>query len=238
MIVSTAINVEMPEVKNEKQSVARLGKLKILWSPLMIIGVLLIVYASFGVIYFQQRSECSELNPQVVRSRGIVQKPLPSFDVDKLQARLAKTEAAVELKSKENANLLMALPRPEHGVDIYSALVALGQELDSGLVGGDIAIRNIKTAAIIERADGITVLPYEMTVEGSRDALFDFISRLTQAEGPLRGVEITDIAIKMADIITDASDVPHVLTLAIHVQTWEDSVSVNAGTSVIFEGEE
>ena len=61
--------------------------------PLLVIGILLIIYIAFGAVYMQQGSQQRELEEQSAKLSVIVSKPLPS--IEELQAEYDEVNRAL-----------------------------------------------------------------------------------------------------------------------------------------------
>ncbi|MDO8491917.1 MAG: type 4a pilus biogenesis protein PilO [Dehalococcoidia bacterium] len=180
-------------------------KLRFLASIPFVVGVFIIVYVALGMVYFNKENETRGLTSQVLVMRSALGKPLPN--TAELQTRLDDVRA-------ESEAVLAALPSAEQGIDVYGALVELGNQ-------GNIEIMRMEAFPPVVRKDGIggkTILPYAITVRGSQEDTLAFVSSLIQGAKLLRGLELTNVSVKRA-----ASEDGEIATeLELNIHTWPD----------------
>ena len=181
-------------------------KKKIFNLPLVVIGVLLIIYISLGVVYLQKQDEFQSQGSQMSLQRTILQKPLP--DVEKLRSQLKEAES-------EFAITVASLTSTQQGIDIYGVLVNLGRNSSAEIMS--IAA----SPPIIAKVGNETILPYSLVVSGNQTDILDFISSLIRGEKLLEGLELKSIDIKNGTL----SDNSSTLNLELYIHTWSDNTS-------------
>lgn len=198
---------KQPDEKESKPSrMASLQKLKKLrGAPLgmLIIGILLIIYVSFGVVYFQKQGDIDDLETEIASRTKTLNALAPAVqDINQLQATLAQKQSDLESDRQEYDRLLGALPSLEEDIDIYDAILDLGhKEHDKG--AGDVIITDIAEGAPKAGASGRIAIPYTLSVSGDRWPLLTFTnSIMNQEEGLLGGLGLQTASIGETPTIT------------------------------------
>lgn len=125
------------------EKLGNLKKLRILVSIPLIVGIFLIIYAGFGMAYFQRQAEAKDVESQIMLQRTILKKPALSYDVEQLQTELAAKEEEVALKLQEIMEFLIALPNSEQSIGVYDFLVELSREIDLERENEDVTLTRI-----------------------------------------------------------------------------------------------
>lgn len=60
----------------------------------LVIGVFLMIYAGFAIVYFEKKAEYQNLQVQIAPNRLLLQKPGP--DLGKLEQQLSQAEAEIK----------------------------------------------------------------------------------------------------------------------------------------------
>lgn len=223
----------LPETENKVPFKAWLEKAqrsKILRSPLLYAGILLIICAALGSVYFQKHGDIDDLESQVEGSQATLQLKsieAQSLDVDKQekQTDLDAVEAEITKRLDENNAALAFLSSPEHYLDIFDEIVYFGSVTYLGYTSEseeDGEITTLKGASM----DSSEVLPYSVVMDGSEDALLAFVSELIDSRELLRGMELNHIYLTRGGAASlDDSYVPYTLDLNLEVQTWPEAKS-------------
>ena len=178
---------------------------KIFISIPFIVGVFLIIYAGFGVVYFQKQAEYQELQLRIAPNRTILQKPHP--DLEKLEKQLSQVEAELEEQ-------WTFLPIPEEAIELCDALVNVAQL-------SDVEVVSVAAAPPIEKETEVasyTVFLFDITVQGSQDAILTFISNLAVESELLQGLEVESISIS-SSTSPDTSDISYTANLQLIIPT-------------------
>jgi len=214
--------------------VGKRAKLRILASPLFIGGVLLILCASFGVVYFQKQADANDFQSQISDKEKILNKPVPAPNMEDLLNKRATREAELEQKMIDlekrisgSSSLALSLPDQEKSIDLYKEIVDFGEAANLSQPHG-VEIKNITASGPVKGKSNDTTLAYSLSVEGSRNALLNFISSLIKSQKYLCSMELNNVA-----IAGDAkSGEPATLTLGLVVHTWPDLDSGDKNTSL------
>ncbi len=181
-------------------------RLRFLTSLPFIVGVFAIIYVALAVVYFDKDKERQGMTSQVLVMRSALNKPLPN---------MAELQGKLDDANAESSSLLSSLPNVEQGIDVYGALVDLGNQ------NGNIDILKIQSSPPIVRKEASgskTILPYSVTVKGAQEDTLAFISSLTQGSKLLQGLELTSVTVK-----SDASqDGTKTTELDLYIHTWPD----------------
>ena len=162
----------------------------------LILGVFIIIYAGFGLVFFQKQTEHRDLEAQIAPNRLILQKPHP--DLESLEEELGQAEA-------ELATMWVHLPIPEEAIELFDALIEVAQS-------NDVEVISVTGAPPVrkERGDGTSysVFSFNLTVQGSRDAILTFVSQLSVGSELLQGVQLEnmDIAGGTSEDTTDTAN--------------------------------
>ncbi len=170
----------------------------------VVIGAFLIIYISFGAVYFQKQGESQSLTSQMSLQRAILQKPPP--DIEKLRSQLKESESEFEIT-------LTSLASSKQGIDIYGVLVDLGRNSNAKVMSIE------ASPPIVAKVGNETILPYSLVVRGSQSDILDFISSLIQGGKLLKGLELKSINIKNGTLLGDSG----ILNLELYVHTWSDA---------------
>jgi hypothetical protein len=201
------------------------GKLKILASPLFIGGVLLILCASFGVVYFQKQADANDFQSQISKKEEILNKSVSAPNLEDLLNQRTTKEAELEQKMSElekrksgsSSSLALSLPDQKKSIDLYKEIVDFGEAANLSQPGG-VEIKNITASSPVKGKNNDITLTYSLSVEGRRDALLNFISNLIKSQKYLCGMELKNVAIAGGAKSGD----PATLTLGLDVHTWPD----------------
>ncbi len=172
--------------------------------PLVVIGAFLIIYISFGVVYFQKQGESQSLGSQMSLQRAILQKPPP--DIEKLRSQLKESESEFEIT-------LTSLASSKQGIDIYGVLVDLGRNNNAEVMSIE------ASPPITAKVGNETILPYSLVVRGSQSDILDFISSLVRGGKLLKGLELKSINITNGTLPDDSGT----LNLELYIHTWSDA---------------
>lgn len=148
----------------------------------LVFFVFLMVYAGFGVVYFEKQAEYRRLETQMTPNKLLLQRPRPDFVA--MDAQLARAEA--ELKAKWNY-----LPGQDKCIEQIQTLISLADNTTCNVTGVSAA------APVKKTSQGATyyILSYSVTVEGTDDAILTFTQTLAQNPGILQGMEVDSINI-------------------------------------------
>ena len=226
----------LPETENQggfKTELEKVKRVKILRSPILYAGILLIICAALGSVYLQKHNDIDDLESKVEISQATLQgvsSEAESINETKLEkeSELDAIEEELTRLLNENKEALAFLSSPEHSLDIYDEIVYFGSVTYLGYTdesAEDGEITTIKGASGIEEGgNGDEVLPYSVVMDGSEDALLDFVSDLIDSNELLRGMELSSISLKRGcSASVDGSYVPYTLDLNLEVQTWPEA---------------
>ena len=147
-----------------------------------IIGIFIVIYAGFGLVYFQKHNEWRDINSQIIPTRTVLSKP--STDLGQLERELSQIELQFE-------QAWTTLPNSDQGIDLYDALIEVAHQSNVDVIG---VVASLPTD---QNHGGITfsVLPYNINVEGSKTGILNFVSNLADGPGLLRSSEIKNLII-------------------------------------------
>ncbi len=175
--------------------------------PFVVIGALLIIYISLGVVYLQRQSESQSLGSQMSLQRTILLKPPP--DIEELRSQLNDSESLFGITRASIAS-------SNQTTDIYSGLVDLGRNSHAQVMSIEASPPIIAKGATVNE----TILPYSLVVRGNQGDILGFISSLIRGGTILKGLELKSIDIKNGTLPDD----PGTLNLKLHIHTWPDSI--------------
>jgi len=159
-----------------------------------LIGVFLVVYAGFGLVYFQKHAERQDLYSQMTPLRAVLKKPPP--DSAALKRELSQVEAEFEAAWK-------SFPSSEQGLELYSALIDVAEK-------SNVTVGSVGAGSSTDRQeDGISysLFPYQLSVQGSHEDILAFTSNLAEGPGILQGLQVGSIQISSgAPLTTPESD--------------------------------
>jgi len=151
---------------------------KIFTSIPFIVGVFFVIYAAFGLVYFQKQAECRDLQSQITLNRTILEKPHSSLKEWENQLSAVQSEWA-------------SLPNTKQSIELADALVDVAQE-------SNVQVVSIGTSLPIEMQDmemEYTVLPFDVAVQGNQGDIMVFVRSLAQSPELLRTLEIRSVNI-------------------------------------------
>jgi hypothetical protein len=199
------------------------GNLKMLASPLFIGGILLVLYAGFGVAYFQKQADAEDFQSQISKNEEILNRPAAALNLDDLVNQRATGEAELEQKRSElekvrfgGSLLALSPPGPEQSIDLYKEILDFGAAANLSQSGG-VKITSISASGVVKGKNNGTTLTYSLSAEGTRYALLNFISSLIKSQKYLGSMELSNIAISGGTKSSDSAT----LSLSIAVHTWE-----------------
>ena len=147
-----------------------------------IIGIFIVIYAGFGLVYFQKHNEWRDINSQIIPTRTVLSKP--STDLGQLESKLSKIELQFE-------QAWTTLPNSDQGIDLYDALIEVAHQ-------SNVAVTSVVASSPAdEHYGGITfaILPYNINVEGSETGILNFVSNLADGPGLLESSQIKNLII-------------------------------------------
>ena len=174
----------------------------------LIIGVFVIIYAGFGVVYFQKQAEYQELQSRITPNRSILQTSNPNLG--KLESQLRQVK--VELGEKWTF-----LPVPEEAIELFDSLVEVAQ-------WSNVEVVSVLTSPLAEeQGEGASysVFLFDITVRGSRADILVFISNLGTESALLQGLEVESVNIS-SGVSEDEPDAPDTANLKLVVPTQPD----------------
>ncbi|MFA4836088.1 MAG: hypothetical protein WC749_08490 [Dehalococcoidia bacterium] len=204
----------------------RLKKLRILASPLLVIGIFIIIYVGFGTAYYQKQANIEDVKAEISLRETLLKKPASTSNLEEAQNKLAQAAMTLEqkggelaLKKADYSSLALSLPGPEQSLDIYNEIVGFGAatKLDSSQ---GVEIKDISSSVPVRGKNTDITISYSLTVDGSRDALLDFISRLITSQKFLYSMEL-----KKVDISSNEDSGSNTLTLDLDIYTRPDPAS-------------
>lgn len=147
-----------------------------------IIGIFIVIYAGFGLVYFQKHNEWRDINSQIIPTRTVLSKP--STDLGQLESELNQIEFQFE-------QAWITLPNSDQGIDLYDALIEVARESNVDVISV------VASSPTDEHYGGITfaILPYSINVEGSETGILNFVSNLADGPGLLESSEVTNLNI-------------------------------------------
>ncbi|MDD5095687.1 MAG: hypothetical protein PHV74_15135 [Dehalococcoidia bacterium] len=176
--------------------------------PLVVIGALLIIYASLGIVYLQKQVEFQGLGLQMSLQRTILLKPPP--DIEELGSQLKEAESLFEITPA-------SISSSNQTTDIYGVLVDLGRNSNAEVMSMEASPPTRDKGGTVNG----TILPYSLVVRGKQSDLLGFISSLIQGARLLEGLELKSIDIKNGALPDDLGT----LNLKLCIHTWPDATS-------------
>lgn len=172
-----------------------------------IIGIFIVIYAGFGLVYFQKHNEWRDINAQIIPTRTALSKP--SADLGQLESQLSQIEFQFE-------QAWATLPDANQGIDLYDALIEVARQ------------SNVDVISVVASspADGhyggitFTTLPYNINVQGSETGILNFVSNLADGTGLLESSEVQNLIIinGESDNVTGISSSQASFQLVIYAQ--------------------
>lgn len=196
---------------------AWLSKLKVLKSPPLIIGVFIIIYVGFGMVYFQKQAEAESLESTIALQEVVAAKPVLAYGIEEKQAALAAANLELENALTLSEEYRALLPSSEMAIDVYDEILEWGAAIDARFssLGSGAEITRIGVTGPTAGSDGSKILACSLQMQGSLSALLQFIEELIESDELLIGMELTGIKIGSN---ADSSN----LDLAFTVQTWPE----------------
>ncbi|MDD5038425.1 MAG: hypothetical protein PHN78_03815 [Dehalococcoidales bacterium] len=87
--------------------------------PFILIGIILIIYISFGAVYWQQGTQQTKLNEQIAKLSTVLAKPMPS--AENLEAEYEQVNLALSPVIDSDAIAMLVEIASESGIDIDEA---------------------------------------------------------------------------------------------------------------------
>ncbi len=156
-----------------------------------ILGVFVIVYIAFAVVYFQKQAEAREIDARIAPARSVLEKPAASLD--SLQSQLAQLNQEFEAT-------WASLPDSGQSIELSESFVNLAKETKVKIGSVSAATPSIKTSGNISYA----VIPVTLAVQGDRKQILTFLSTLATDQSLLKSVEVRGMSLSSstADNIT------------------------------------
>ena len=148
----------------------------------LIVGVFIVVYAGFGMVYYQKHAESQELEARMAPTRVILERPAP--DLEELEGKLSEAEAMFEAE-------WVSLPDSEQGIELYTALVDVATK-------NNVEVVSISASQPTEAKHGsinYSILPYNVSLKGSQNSILSLVSSLAEASGLLHSLEVNNVNI-------------------------------------------
>jgi len=174
-----------------------------------IIGIFVIVYAGFGMVYYKKQAESRELEARMAPTRIVLERPAPNLK--ELEEKLSEAKAEFD---KEWASL----PDSKQGIELYYALVDVAAQ-------NNVEIVSMAASQLVGAEKGNTnlkILPYNISLEGSEASILAFISSLADSPGLLRSSEINNVNISNSTSESEDETTPIAANMQIHVYVRSD----------------
>jgi len=163
-------------------------KIKRIFTSLpFIIGVFVIVYASFGMVYYQKHAESRELEARIAPTRIVLERP--ALNLEELEEQLSEAQAEFEIE-------WASLPDSEQGIELYNALVDVALK-------NNVKVVSMSASQPVGAEQGNTnfsILPYNISLQGTQNNILSFISSLADNSGLLCSSEINNVNISNSTI--------------------------------------
>jgi len=147
-----------------------------------IVGVFIVVYAGFGMVYYQKHSESQEIEARMTPTRIILDKPAP--DLEEMEEKLGEVEAVLEAE-------WASFPDSKQGIELYNALVDVATK-------NNVEVVSISASQPIKANHGSIdygILPYNVSLMGSQNGILSLVSSLAEGSELLHSSEINNVNI-------------------------------------------
>ena len=151
-----------------------------------IIGIFLVIYAGFGMVYFQKQNEWRDINAQITPTRTVLSKP--STDLEQLESELSQIEFQVE-------QAWTIFPDSDQGIDLYDALIEVARQSNIDVISV------VASSPAEENYGGINfaILPYNINVQGSETGILNLVSNLADGPGLLKSSKVKNLTISNSE---------------------------------------
>ena len=172
-----------------------------------IVGVFVVVYAGFGMVYYQKHAESRQIEARTAPARIILERPAPNLA--ELEERLNKARAELDAE-------WASLPETKMAIELYDALVVVAVE-------NNVDLKSITASQPVGSTlgnVGYSILPYNVSLEGSQNNILSFISSLADGPGLLASSEINNVNLSSSvSSNTTEETVSTTANIQIHVYT-------------------